>query len=174
MDATITITKVEKEEIGLLRDISIQTFTETFAEHNTADDMQQYISENMSMDKLKAEFHTEGSLFYFLRSGAELRGYIKLNEGSSQTMTGKDHALEIERIYVLKEFHKKHLGKQLLLKAVDIAREKDLSLIWLGVWEHNTIAIPFYERHGFVQTGSHTFVLGNDEQTDHIMELHLN
>jgi ribosomal protein S18 acetylase RimI-like enzyme len=174
MDASTDITKVEKEEIGLLQHISIQTFTETFADHNTENDMKTYVSENLHLEKLTSEFNTHGSSFYFLRLGTELSGYMKLNEGASQTMPGKEHAMEIERIYILKTFHGKQLGKRLLYKAIAIAKEKKYSQIWLGVWEHNTKAIVFYERNHFVKTGSHAFVLGQDVQTDHIMELNLN
>ena len=41
--------------------------------------------------------------------------------------------------------------------------------LWLGVWEHNLRAIAFYRRWGFETVGSHTFLLGSDEQTDLIM-----
>ena len=48
-----------------------------------------------------------------------------------------------------------------------------MKLIWLGVWEHNVSAIRFYERNQFQLFGKHSFILGSDEQTDLLMELHL-
>jgi ribosomal protein S18 acetylase RimI-like enzyme len=45
--------------------------------------------------------------------------------------------------------------------------------MWLGVWEHNPRAIAFYHKHGFVDVGDHVFLLGEDPQTDIIMELDL-
>ena len=136
--------------------------------------MLKYVFENLSLTKLTKEFSTKGSVFYFLRSGHQLSGYMKLNEGTSQTIAGKSNTLEIERIYVLREFHGQHMGKLLLTKVIEIALEKNYKKIWLGVWEQNTKAITFYERNAFIKTGSHAFVLGNDEQTDYIMELELN
>jgi ribosomal protein S18 acetylase RimI-like enzyme len=41
------------------------------------------------------------------------------------------------------------------------------------VWEHNTAAIAFYQRYGFIKTGTHPFTLGSDVQTDWIMQLNL-
>ena len=41
--------------------------------------------------------------------------------------------------------------------------------LWLGVWEHNPRAIRFYAKCGFVDVGSHDFVLGADRQTDRVM-----
>ena len=79
-------------------------------------------------------------------------------------------ALEIERIYVLGEHHGKHIGKQLLHFAIDIAVDKQFNYIWLGVWEHNNKAIGFYERNGFAVFSSHEFLLGDDRQTDLLMK----
>ena len=39
---------------------------------------------------------------------------------------------------------------------------------WLGVWERNARAQAFYRKQGFAPVGTHTFVLGSDEQTDEI------
>lgn len=41
---------------------------------------------------------------------------------------------------------------------------------WLGVWERNDRAIRFYARHGYERCGEHVFQLGDDAQTDYIMQ----
>ena len=78
-------------------------------------------------------------------------------------------SLEVERIYVKKKFQKHGVGKQLLNKALEIALEQKKKKIWLGVWEENENAIAFYQKKGFVQTGAHSFYMGDDEQVDLIM-----
>jgi ribosomal protein S18 acetylase RimI-like enzyme len=80
-------------------------------------------------------------------------------------------ALEIERIYVLKDFHGKSVGQVLYNKAIDIAKEKKTKYVWLGVWEENPRAISFYKKNGFVEFDKHIFILGDDEQTDIMMKL---
>ena len=168
------ITSVTEQELEALREISIRTFTDTFSEHNTAEDMQKYVHENLSTEKLQTELVTSGSAFYLIKSGNELAGYMKLNTGTAQTVAGKPGTMEIERIYVLRKFHGLQLGKSLLHHALDLAGKAGYATVWLGVWEHNRKAIAFYDRNGFIKTGSHDFVLGNDVQTDYIMELTLN
>jgi ribosomal protein S18 acetylase RimI-like enzyme len=42
--------------------------------------------------------------------------------------------------------------------------------IWLGVWERNARAIAFYHKQGFVQAGTQRFLLGDDLQTDWVMQ----
>lgn len=78
-------------------------------------------------------------------------------------------SLEIERIYIKKKFQKHGLGKYLLNKAMEIAMERNKKKIWLGVWEKNENAIAFYKKLGFVQTGAHSFYMGDERQMDFIM-----
>jgi ribosomal protein S18 acetylase RimI-like enzyme len=51
----------------------------------------------------------------------------------------------------------------------DIARAEGAETVWLGVWCENARAIRFYEKHGFRDVGSHSFLLGTDLQTDRVM-----
>ena len=98
-------------------------------------------------------------------------GYFKLNWGDAQKDIHDENAVEIERIYVLKEFQRKRIGQQMLAKTIELAKDKGAEYIWLGVWEKNIKAIRFYEKHGFEKFGEHVFMLGNDKQTDHLMKL---
>lgn len=98
---------------------------------------------------------------------------MELNFGQLQTELKDDKALEIERIYVLKEFYGKKTGQLLYEKAIQIAREKNAEYIWLGVWEENQRAISFYKKNGFVEFDKHLFKLCSDEQIDIMMKLQL-
>jgi diamine N-acetyltransferase len=53
--------------------------------------------------------------------------------------------------------------------AMEIAMDSGKKKIWLGVWEKNENAIAFYKKLGFVQTGEHSFYMGDEEQIDLIM-----
>lgn len=57
----------------------------------------------------------------------------------------------------------------LINKAVEIATKNQKRKLWLGVWEKNEKAIEFYKKLGFVQTGTHSFYMGDEEQIDYIM-----
>ena len=168
------ISKVTTDEVDFLRAISIQTFTETFAHQNSEDDMQKYIFEKLSVEKLSSEINTKGSAFYFLKSHNQIIGYLKLNTGESQTELKNNISLEIERIYVIQGFQGKQCGQILLNKAIEIAKELHYQYIWLAVWEHNVKAIAFYNKNGFIEFDKHTFQLGNDVQLDLMMKLELN
>ena len=80
----------------------------------------------------------------------------------------------MERIYVLKEKHGQQVGKIMIERAVEFARERNVTFVWLGVWEKNEKAIKFYERNGFKKYSTHKFIVGDDVQDDIIMKFELN
>ena len=172
--ATIEITKATLSDINQLQKIGRQTFQETFSESNSEENMKNYLEEGFSNEKLTAELNDQNSEFYFATFDNEVIGYLKINFGESQTELKDSKALEIERIYVSKEFHGKSIGQLLYDKAIQMAKLKNADYVWLGVWEENPRAISFYKKNGFVEFDKHIFKLGNDEQTDIMMKLDLN
>lgn len=171
---TIEITKVTISDIDQLQKIGRQTFYETFASGNTEENMNKYLDEGFSFTKLTTELSDNNAEFYFATLDNNVIGYLKINFGQSQTELKDNKAVEIERIYVLKEYHGKNVGQLLYDKAIKIARQKNADYVWLGVWEENPRAINFYKKNGFEQFDKHIFKLGNDEQTDIMMKLKLN
>ena len=167
----IKIRKVNLNDIEQLQTLSKQTFFETFSAANTADNMEKYLDEGFGTEKLIAELNDPATEFYFAELGENIIGYLKLNTNQAQTELRHENALEIERIYVLKEFYGKKVGQVLLKKAIDVAREKKVGFVWLGVWDQNHRAIAFYKKNGFVAFDQHVFRLGNEEQTDLMMKL---
>jgi ribosomal protein S18 acetylase RimI-like enzyme len=169
----VDIKEVEISNINKLQEIGRLTFSETFSAGNSEENMIKYLAEGFSIEKLKAELNNANSEFYFAWYNDDVIGYLKLNFGNSQTELKDSRALEIERIYVLKEFHGKDVGQLLYDKAIKVATQKNAEYIWLGVWEENPRAINFYKKNGFVEFDKHIFKLGDDEQTDIMMKLQL-
>ena len=168
--AEVDIVKVTTDDIQQLQYISKQTFYETFSDGNTKENMDKYLEEAFSLEKLREEVMDDNSAFYFAKKEDNVIGYLKLNVGASQTELKDNKAIEIERIYVLKEFYGKKVGQFLFKFALLKARKLKADYIWLGVWEKNSRAIQFYKKNGFVEFDKHIFILGNDEQTDIMMK----
>jgi ribosomal protein S18 acetylase RimI-like enzyme len=169
----IAIKKVSPADIELLQGISRQTFYETFADKNTEEDMKQYLDKSFNADTIASEVEDPNSQFYFALHNNKIAGYLKLNTGQAQTELKDETALEIERIYVLQEYQSKKVGQILFNKALEIANERHARYIWLGVWEENAKALRFYKKNGFMEFGKHSFLLGNDKQTDILMKRNL-
>jgi diamine N-acetyltransferase len=170
----IDIVHVTPDDIEQLQKIGRQTFSETFSAGNTEENMRKYLDESFSFEKLTAELSDANAEFYFATLDKNVIGYLKLNAGQAQTELKDEKALEIERIYVLKEFHGKQVGHLLYEKAIQVAKQHTADYVWLGVWEENPRAIQFYKKNGFIEFDKHIFKLGEDEQRDIMMKLQLN
>ena len=171
---SIAIKKIGVEQLVPLQEIGRKTFYDTFFESDSEESMNAYLATSFSTEKLTAELENPNSEFYFATQNEVVIGYLKVNFGAAQTELQDANAVEIERIYVLKDFHGKSVGQWLYDKAIQVARQKRADYVWLGVWEENPRAINFYKKNGFVEFDKHVFKLGNDEQTDIMMKLKLN
>jgi ribosomal protein S18 acetylase RimI-like enzyme len=165
------IRNVNIQDIEKLKGIGKRTFTETFSSDNSEENITEYLDNGFSTEQLKTELIDKNAEFYFAELKGRVIGYLKVNSGQSQTEIKDKNYLEIERIYVLKEYHGKKVGQLLYEKAIKIAKSKNAEYVWLGVWEKNPRAIKFYEKNGFVAFDKHIFKLGNDKQTDIMMKL---
>ena len=163
--------KLTIADVDQLQEIGIRTFSDTFSSGNTEEDMKQYLESEFSIDKLKTELVDKNSEFYFVELENKVIGYLKVNFGRAQTEIQSENTLEIQRIYVLKDFYGKKIGQLMYEKAIAIAKQKKVDYVWLGVWEENQRAISFYKKNGFKTFDKHIFKLGDDEQTDIMMKL---
>lgn len=167
----IEIKKVSYNEVEQLQLICRKTFGETFTDRNSVENMSKYLTEELSIGKLKTELSNPESEFYFAYLNNSIVGYCKINFGQAQTDLKENKAMEIERVYVSKEFHGQKIGKALIDYSQKIAVEKKVDYIWLGVWEENIKAINFYNQNGYKVFSRHIFMLGDDEQKDLLMKL---
>ena len=89
--------------------------------------------------------------FYFIAFiNNEAVGYLRMKEEETDVPVIKKYkAIELKRIYVLKEYHDKKVGAALMKFALQFAAEKKYEAVWLGVWEHNERAKAFYKKWGF-------------------------
>lgn len=161
------------EDLDKLKHLSRRTFYSTFADLNTPENMQLYSELHFSDGQLRSEIVNPDSKFFLAFYEGEAQGYIKINRGMAQTVLPNDRGYEIERIYVDQLLKGRGIGKLFLEKTIQLAKESGADYIWLGVWEHNTSAIRFYERNGFLAYSQHFFQLGDDVQTDILMKLSL-
>ncbi|MEH7547441.1 MULTISPECIES: GNAT family N-acetyltransferase [Bacillaceae] len=171
---TINIKQCNLEDLRKLQEISYETFNETFKDQNSPEAMNAYLERAFNLKQLEKELSNISSVFFFVYFNNEVAGYLKVNTNDAQSEEMGEESLEIERIYIKNKFQKYGLGKYLLNKAMEIAMERNKKKVWLGVWEKNENAIGFYKKMGFVQTGAHSFYMGDEEQIDFIMTKTLN
>ena len=150
----------------LLQELSVETFTEAFEAQNDPTDFNTYLAQAFSKDKLIQEMTDPHTSFHFVSIGNELVGYFKTNVLDAQNELREREGMELERIYVKSSYQGKGIGLKMLSFVEALALEDGKAYLWLGVWEHNTNAIRFYERHGYIKFDTHPYYIGNDENYD--------
>lgn len=170
MNETIELKKISLAEWSTLQKIGKETFVTAFGEVNTQENMDDYLGKAFSKQQLEKELNNSHSTYYFVTMEEQIIGYLKVNFGPAQTDLQDPNGLEIERIYITKDYQGLGIGHQLIKKVIALAKEEKLTYVWLGVWNENIKAIKFYENNGFVEFDQHAFYLGDDLQTDIMMK----
>ena len=159
-----------EEDLAVIQKLGRETYDETFRSMNTPLTMKKYLDEAFCDEKLLSELRNPASRFFFVYSDNRLSGYLKINFAPAQSDINDPDSLEIERIYVKGEYKGRGIGKKLMNYAIDLASAEDKKYVWLGVWEKNESAIGFYKKSGFTEKGRHGFRMGDEIQTDLILE----
>ena len=160
------------EDAETLAPLAVVIFNEAFAGNplNKPEDMRAYINEAFSPEQTRRELAETDSIFFIAETAGEMIGYAKLKEFSTEECVTDKNSIELQRLYVLKDFHGQGLAEKLMNECFDFARRKHFQTMWLGVWEYNYRAQKFYEKLNFRQVGKHIFQLGSDPQIDLVME----
>jgi len=168
--STIRIEEATKNNAALIADLSRKTFYDSFAADNTREDMEKFLNEQFTREKLIEEVGAKGNIFLLAYDGDEAVGYARMRESPNPVLLKDSPAIEIARIYAEQKVIGKGVGSALMQQCIEVAKQKNARVIWLGVWEKNYKAIAFYTKWGFEQFGEHVFMLGNDPQTDWLMK----
>lgn len=152
-----------------LTELSRSTFIDTYAEHNTPEDMALYLRQSLTTDQWRDILGNPAHAVLLLEDDAGLAGYAELRQGFVPDSVKTARPIELSRFYVRKNRFGKGFGAQLMSAAVEAARTRGGTGLWLGVWQKNERAIGFYKKNGFSVVGAQVFPLGKDLQDDWIM-----
>ena len=164
----ISIRRIKLEDAETLSKLAMKTFYDTFTGTCTENDMQEFLHQYYSIEQTKSELVNENDQFYFAEVDGVPVGYIRFMEDYSGYEKVKQwKALELKRLYILKDFQGTGVAQALMNFYIDYAIKNKYELVWLGVWEYNLKAQKFYQKYGFTFTGdTHDFPIGSTPQTD--------
>lgn len=154
----------------LLCELGRQTFFDTFANDNTPEDMRSYLADSFSPEKQATELSDPDSLFLIAEIEGQPAGYTRLRAGYPAKPINCLRPLEIVRFYACQEWLGRGVGPKLMQACLDEAVQRGCDALWLDVWERNPRAIAFYRKWGFKVVGTQSFLLGDELQTDLLMQ----
>lgn len=166
----INVKRAGESDALALYELARRTFIDTFAEHNSEADMDLYLASTFSPSKQLREIQDPQRRIAIAWIDNAAAGFFHLLDVAPDLAVKGARPIELLRLYVDSPWHGKGVGAVLMDKSLELAREEGFQTMWLGVWEQNFRAQAFYRKYGFTVVGEHIFKLGNDEQTDLIME----
>ncbi len=171
----VSIRQATPEDAKLLTDLAYTTFWDAFAHHpkNAPDDLNHYMRQAFNLDQITIELSDDKSIFLIAELDTEAAGYAKIIIDKIEPGITAERPVELNRLYSHQRFLGQGVGQSLMEACFDRAKEDGRDVMWLGVWEYNPRAQRFYEKNGFRVVGSHTFLLGEDPQTDLLMQIEL-
>jgi ribosomal protein S18 acetylase RimI-like enzyme len=169
MDAQVL--KAQLDDAGVIALLGRITFAETFGylfvDHQ--DDLLAYLDRTFDVGKIRRSMDDPRNSYWLGFADGLPVGYAKLKYPSiTSSLEGKD-AAQLQKIYVLKDFLGRGIGKCLLQIVVDHAVNRQIENLWLDVLKENTRAVLFYEREGFDALGEDTYTIGAQTFAFHLM-----
>lgn len=154
----------------LLAALGARTFYDAFAADNKPENIAAYIQEAFHPEKQAEELRDPLSVFLIAEIDETPAGYARLLASDPPPGLSGERPVELVRIYAEARWIGHGIGPALMRACIEEARRGGHDTIWLGVWERNPRAIAFYRKWGFEAAGTQTFQLGDERQTDVVMQ----
>jgi diamine N-acetyltransferase len=145
-------------------------FHTTFAHTCSKKDMDDFLDSTYTTDIILRELHDPNRRFLVSILDDRVVAFSQLTMNTDESSVEQyAKRVELQRIYVDNNLHGKGAAGVLMEHTLELARSLGYEHVWLGVWENNVRAFRFYQKFGFTQVGQHTFMVGEDKQTDWIV-----
>lgn len=149
--------------------LAARTFRETFAADNRPEDMALHIAHAYGTSQQLSELVDPDIGTLLVEVDGQLAGYAQVRSGVAPACVKGEAPLELWRFYIAQPWHGQGVAQALMRRVESEAYRRGGRTLWLGVWERNERAKAFYHRNGFMDVGSHVFIVGTDAQTDRIL-----
>ena len=150
-----------------LRDMARQSFTDTFGHLYSGEPFAAFLESAYGPGGGMARDLLEPSVRWRVAFHQGLPvGYAKLTPLRAPAPAPLPGAVELQQLYVLRDWHGRGVADLLMQWA--LAQAQDAPEVYLTVFDHNERAKSFYRRYGFVEVGRCTFTLGDRVDDDRV------
>lgn len=147
-------TAADAEELAR---VGAKSFYESHRTSAAAADIEEYIRNTYSPERIRNELSDAGNIFFVVRCNGVITGFAKIIPDFANRDIPVSPVCAMQRLYVLEEYIPYKIA-QLLFDACEAkARELNQEGMWLNVWTGNPRAIRFYTRQGFTRAGETMF-----------------
>ncbi len=162
-----------RSETAALSALMAMVFWDTYQADNTPKNMRDYMKKAFGVAQQTAELADPHRVTFVVQREGALIAYAQLSDRYSEPSASAElpeNGLFLSRFYVHKDWHGKGIAFLLLQKCEEYAERISATAIWFTVWQENKKAVAFYKKHDFTIFGTANFTVGDDVQTDWLMQ----
>lgn len=158
----------ERRDAQSLSALAIQVWLHTYATQGISAPIASYVLSEFTHEKFEALLSEESSAVLVAESNANLVGYAAVTAGKACPVR-TNAKVELATLYVQAPFVGQGVGRELLGRAEQWARQRASTSLWLTVNSRNVHAIDFYAKHGYTQLGITYFGLGHEQHENLVL-----
>lgn len=144
-------------------------FCSTFEHLYDPADLAAFLAASYRPDRQYAEILASDADHRLAFRGDALVGACQIGKLTLPIDPGAVVAWELKRLYLDADVHGAGVAQVLMDWAVEQARARGASRLYLGVWRHNHRAQRFYARNGFGKVGEYQFPVGAQMDDEDIL-----
>ena len=156
-----------REDAALIDTLFRKSFCDTFAHLYRPEDLDAFLG-NLTIEAWEAELANEHYAFQLAEADGVPVGFVKLGP-PELPVERRGSAIEIRQLYLLHEWRGAGVAHALMEWAMEEARVRGAREMYLTVYKDNHRARRFYQRCGFEEVGTYTFMVGEQADEDIIM-----
>ena len=165
----IFIRRADLADAKIIASLGRVTFTETFGDLFNEPELEDYLLKTFSVEKIFNSLKKQNNIYWIACFNEEPVGYAKIKLDSKVEDIEFKEQIQLQKIYILKQFLDKRIGSELLKQILMSEEVKKSSIVWLVVLHTNERAIIFYEKFGFRKLKKHNQQIGKTIFTYELM-----
>jgi len=143
-----------RSDLPAIQQVAWETWASAYGEFIPEKDRRDFHTSYYALDKLQNLFDTRIVDGCVALANDQIVGYSKTHWNDQR------REFFVTSLYVLPEFQKLKLGKEMLSFGIETARKHNIDRVWLGVMVENKPAIQWYVRQGFIFIENKPFTIG--------------
>lgn len=178
-----------KQDAAALSEVAQRVFSEAYGANLNPAVLQQHLEQFLNPGVFYTEISQSKAHFIVCEAQESLAGFVKLEASPtacrrqaqpSETSTSGfpqpdegNKAVEIAKFYIASSFQGTGVAAALMHSSLEWAKSQGFSVVWLLVWQENSRAVRFYQKHGFTVVGHQKVWVGNAVFDDFAMQRRL-
>ena len=150
----VTFRNWEIKDFPQVISLLMKTWSAAYSSFIPQEDLDSYLGQTYSLEKLSELYNNKNVICFLVEVNDKVAGWLKL------IINETENRFYLSSLYVLPEYQKLKIGKELIDISFKTAKDFGFNEIWIGVMENNTKAFEWYRKLGFEFIKELPFTMG--------------